>query len=71
MALTLSPTSDSAKLKIDDFAKITNWVKLKNKYNHNKVLLNNFPMNGHTGTVHGIESYKTLYHLRFLWETKR
>ena len=41
-------TSDSAKSKIDKFSKITNWVKLKNKQHHSKVLLNSFPMNGRT-----------------------
>ena len=39
---------DSAKSKIDTFSKITNWVKPKNKQHHSKVLLNIFPMNGHT-----------------------
>ena len=34
-------TSDSVKSKIDTFPKITNWVNLKNKQHHSKVLLNN------------------------------
>ena len=34
--------------KIDKLSKITNWVKLKNKQNHDKVLLSSFPMNGHS-----------------------
>ena len=41
-------TPESAKSKIDKFSKIANWVKLKNKQHHSKVLLNSFPMNGHT-----------------------
>ena len=36
------------KSKVDKFSKITNWVKLKNKRYHSKVLLNSFPTNGHT-----------------------
>ena len=46
---TLNPfTPDRAKSKIDKFCKITNWVKLTTKQHHSKVLLNSFPMNGHT-----------------------
>ena len=46
---------DSAKSKIDNFPKITNWVKLKT--NSTTVLLNSFPMNGHTfWSVLSIES---------------
>ena len=41
-------TPDSAKSKIDEFYKVTNWVKLKTKQHHSKVLRNSFPMNGHT-----------------------
>ena len=42
-------TPDSAESKIiDKFPKIPKWVKLKNKQHHSKVLLNSFPMNGHT-----------------------
>ena len=41
-------TPDSAKSKIDRNSRITNWVKLKTKQHHSKVLLNSFPMNGHT-----------------------
>ena len=41
-------TPDSAKSKTDKFSKITIWVKLKSKQSHSKVLLNSFPMNGHT-----------------------
>ena len=41
-------TSDSAKYKIDKFSKVTIWVKLKNNHHHSKVLLDGFPMNGHT-----------------------
>ena len=37
-----------AKSKTDKFYKITNWVKLKNKQHHSKVLHNSFPMIGHT-----------------------
>ena len=33
---------------VDEFSKITNWVKLKNKQHHSNVRLNSFPMNGHT-----------------------
>ena len=40
--------SDSAKSKSDKFFKITNWVRLKNKQHHSKVLLNSFPTNGRT-----------------------
>ena len=39
---------DSAKFKIDKFSQITNWAKLKSKQHHSTVLLNSFPMNGHT-----------------------
>ena len=39
-------TLDNTKSKTDKFSKISNWGKLKNK--HSKVLLNSFPMNGHT-----------------------
>ena len=39
---------DSAKSKIDKVPKIVNWVKLKNKQHHSKLMLNRFPMNGHT-----------------------
>ena len=35
-------TPDSAKYKTDEFWKITNWVKLKNKQHHSKLLLNSF-----------------------------
>ena len=41
-------THISAKSKVDKFSKITNWVKLKNRQQHNKALLNNFPMKGNT-----------------------
>ena len=41
-------TTDSAKSKIVKFSKITTWVKLNDKQHHSKVLLNSFPMNGHT-----------------------
>ena len=37
-------TFHRAKSKIDKCSKITNWVKLKNKQHHSKVLLNSFPM---------------------------
>ena len=40
-------TSDSAKSKIDEFSKFTNWLELKN---------NNSPMNGHTLGFLSIES---------------
>ena len=39
---------DSVKSKTDNISKITNWVKMKNKQLHSKVLLNSFPTNGHT-----------------------
>ena len=50
--LTLSPL-EGVKSKLDNFSKSTNWVKsLKKKpskhQHHSKVLLNSFPMNGHT-----------------------
>ena len=46
-------TPDSAKSETDQFTKITNWVKLKNKQHHSKILLNSFPMNGPPkGLVH-------------------
>ena len=35
-------------LNVINFSKLTNWVQLKNKHHHSKVLLNSFPMNGHT-----------------------
>ena len=41
-------THDGAMFKIVKFSKIKYWVKLKNKEHHSKILLNNFPMNGHT-----------------------
>ena len=41
-------TPDNSKSKTDEFYKITNWLKLKNRQHHSKVLLNSFPMNGHT-----------------------
>ena len=41
-------TSDDAKSKIVKLSKITNWGKLKTTQHHSKVLLNSFPMNGHT-----------------------
>ena len=41
-------TPDGAKSKMFKFFKITNWVKLKNKQHNSKVLLNSFPINGHT-----------------------
>ena len=40
-------TPDSAMSKIDQFSKITNWVKLKTKQHHSKVLPNSFQTNGH------------------------
>ena len=49
-------TRDSAKSKIDKFPKITNWLKLKNKQHHSNVLLNSFPMNGHTAGFRRIKS---------------
>ena len=39
---------DSANSQIDKFSKNTNWEKSKTKQHHSKVLLNSFPMNGHT-----------------------
>ena len=36
----------------DNFPKITNYVQLKNKQHHSKILLNNFPMKGHTMQSH-------------------
>ena len=48
MALINPFIPNSAKSKIDKFSKITNCVKVKNKQHHCKVLLNSFPMNGHT-----------------------
>ena len=39
-------TPESAKSIIDKFSKIKNWIKLKNKQHHCKVLLNGFPTNG-------------------------
>ena len=41
-------TPDSVKSNIDQFSKITNWVNSINKQHLSKVLLNSFPMNGHT-----------------------
>ena len=41
-------TPDSVKSKTENFSRITNRVKLKNKQHHSKVMLNSFPMNGHT-----------------------
>ena len=41
-------TFDSGKSKIDQFSKITNWVKLKNKQHHSKVMCDSFPVNGNT-----------------------
>ena len=38
----------SVKSKTDKFSKIKNRVNLKNKQHHSEVLLNSFPMNGHT-----------------------
>ena len=46
--LLLNLTPDRAKSKIYKFPKISNWVKLKNKQHHSKVLLDSFPMNDHT-----------------------
>ena len=38
----------SGRVTCDNFfSKITNWVKLKNKQQHSKVLRNGVPMNGH------------------------
>ena len=48
-------TPDSDKCKLDKFSKRTNWVKLKNKQHHSKVLLNSFPINGHVRVL-SIES---------------
>ena len=55
LPLQFSPfTPDSVKSKTDKFSKITIWVNLKNKQQlHSKVLLNSFPVNGHT-SVHRI-----------------
>ena len=39
--------------KFDKFSKITNWVRLKNKQHHSKVLLNCFPV---SGSVHRVLS---------------
>ena len=39
---------DGAKSNIDKLSKIANWVELKHKQNHSKVLLKSFPMNDHT-----------------------
>ena len=44
-------TPAKSKIIIDKFSKITNWEKLRNKQHHSEVLLNGFPMNGHT-SVH-------------------
>ena len=44
-------TPDRSKSKLDKFTKIINLVKLKNTQHHSKVLLNSFPMNGHTSGV--------------------
>ena len=41
-------TLDIAKSKIDKFSNIANWQKLTNKQIHCKVVLNSFPVNGHT-----------------------
>ena len=40
----------TAESKINKFSKVTgtNWVKLKKKQNHSKVMLNSFLMNGDT-----------------------
>ena len=47
-ALSTNPfnhfTPDCAKFETDKFSKFINWLKLKNS----KVLLNSFPVNGHT-----------------------
>ena len=34
--------------KLINFPKLQNWVILKNKQHHGKVLLNSFAINGHT-----------------------
>ena len=41
--LTLSLLTLCLESKIDKFSTITNWLKLKNKSNRSKVLLNSFP----------------------------
>ena len=41
-------TPDSAQSKINKLSKIANRIKSINKQHHSKVLLNSFPMNGHT-----------------------
>ena len=41
-------TPVNAKSKIDKISKITNWVKLKDKQQQSKALLNGFSINGHT-----------------------
>ena len=38
----------TAKPKLKNFPQIRNWVQLKNKQHHSKVMLNSFPTNGHT-----------------------
>ena len=49
MILKRNPfTPDSAKSKTDQFSKIENSNWGTNKQHHNKVLLDSFPMNGHT-----------------------
>ena len=41
-------TPESAKSKIDECYKFTNWIRLKTLQHHYTVLLTSFPMNGHT-----------------------
>ena len=65
-------THDSAKSKIDQFSQITNWVKFTSKQHHSKVLLNSFPMNGHTLLVFWPRNQnKTLYQSRFYSGSQR
>ena len=54
-------THDSSKSKIEQFSKITKWIKLNTKQRHSKVLLNSFSTN--QVTLLSIES--KVYHPSF------
>ena len=51
ISLNLSLPKVASLKKSDIFSKNTNGGKLKKKQRHSKVLLNSFPMNGHTLSI--------------------
>ena len=48
LGLVLTLSHLTVPSPIDKYFIITNWVKLESTQHHRKVLLNSFPLNGHT-----------------------